>query len=469
MTHQLISGIRPDFAVQAGTSKPRNELGIGALMPWAGKLWAVSYIAHIGNNGGLYSLDTHMNLERHPESISGTFANRFVHAPSDSIVIGPHIIDARGNVRTCRTLADYRLAGTCRHLTDPDNKVYFLTMEGPFFEMDLHTLDIKEICNLSYELGVLEEQCTGWTGKAGDPVTSDKIQPHFKACHTAHGAVFVANNSYFERDHRGERPSGRLAEWDGNRWGIIRHGAFNEITGRENFGGHVFALGWDRRSSVLMVRVEGNWREYRLPKASQTFEHCWQTEWPRLREVAHERYLLDVGGMFYELSAWMPDGKLSGVRPVCSHLRVIPDFCSFAGLFVAGDNQVSPVGNEWAVGEPQSNFWFGHIDDLWSWGKPRGWGGPWSDDRVAAGEASAPYLMTGFDKKCLHVRSEGPSRTRVRIEIDFSGDHNWCGYSTMDIPADGYAQHVFPEGFSAHWVKLVSESEAVLTAQFHYT
>ena len=132
-----------------------------------------------------------------------------------------------------------------------------------------------------------------------------------------------------------------------------------------------------------------------------------------------------------------------------------------------GDNQVSPVGNDWTVGEPQSNFWFGHIEELWSWGKPKGWGGPWWKTPVQAGAASAPYLMTGFDKKVLHVSSD--SATRVRIEIDFVGNQSWCSYLDLPVAASGYAHHVFPDGFSAHWVRLVSEGPATLTALLHYT
>lgn len=33
----------------------------------------------------------------------------------------------------------------------------------------------------------------------------------------------------------------------------------------------------------------GQWQTYRLPKASHAFDHLWQTEWPRIREVETER------------------------------------------------------------------------------------------------------------------------------------------------------------------------------------
>ncbi|MCO5217447.1 MAG: hypothetical protein M9909_01220 [Thermomicrobiales bacterium] len=66
-------------------------------------------------------------------------------------------------------------------------------------------------------------------------------------------------------------------------------------------------------------------------------------------------------------------------------------------------NQVTPIfdENNWA-GEPQSNLWFGKTDDLWNFGKPAGWGGPWYRDVAEAGVPSDAYLMTGFDKKVVH-------------------------------------------------------------------
>ena len=43
-------------------------------------------------------------------------------------------------------------------------------------------------------------------------------------------------------------------------------------------------------------------------------------------------------------------------------------------------------------------FAFGKTDDLWSFGKPSGWGAPWWKTPVADGEAGDPYLMTGLTK-----------------------------------------------------------------------
>jgi len=120
----IISGVSPGLAVVAGHT-PRSESGIGALMPWADRLWLVSYVAHKKESGtgtGLFEVDEHLRMRKHPASVVGTYANRFVHRESNQLMIGPHLIDAAGNVRTVKALVDHRLAATMAHLTAPKSK-----------------------------------------------------------------------------------------------------------------------------------------------------------------------------------------------------------------------------------------------------------------------------------------------------------------------------------------------------------
>jgi hypothetical protein len=41
-------------------------------------------------------------------------------------------------------------------------------------------------------------------------------------------------------------------------------------------------------------------------------------------------------GMFYELQPIAFEGQIWGVKPVCRHLRIIPDYWSFRGLTGCG-------------------------------------------------------------------------------------------------------------------------------------
>ena len=47
-------------------------------MPWADRLWFITYPSNYGSGGGtgLFSIDENMNLTQHPESVVGTYANR---------------------------------------------------------------------------------------------------------------------------------------------------------------------------------------------------------------------------------------------------------------------------------------------------------------------------------------------------------------------------------------------------------
>src|SRR5919106_5206147 len=140
-----VGGIFPHLSI-ASAHEPRSEAGIGALVPWADRLWMVGYVSHIAGAGlGLYEVNASLEMRRHPASVTGTFANRLIHNPSNQAIIGPHIIDTTGAVRTFPELAKHRLAATMEHLRDRENLVYFLTMEGLLFEANVKTLEAQQL------------------------------------------------------------------------------------------------------------------------------------------------------------------------------------------------------------------------------------------------------------------------------------------------------------------------------------
>jgi len=193
---------------------------------------------------------------------------------------------------------------------------------------------------------------------------------------------------------------------------------------------------------------------------------------------------MDMHGMFYELSPLVWGGALFGVKPISQHLRMVPDFASFRGFLVLGGNQVSSIFDHNTVtGQSQAGLWFGKTDDLWSFGKPQGWGGPWLNDAVTLNVPSDPYLMTGFDKKVLHFRAEGcDTETTLLVEVDFTGSAGhvgkgmftmpWSPYATLQASSPScYVFHVFPEGFSAHWVRftITAGTTSNITTWLTYT
>ena len=327
--HLNVSGIYPHPALSAGLGPPRTECGVGALMPVAGKLWVITYVSHGSTSGvgtGLYEIDPYLNISKNSASRVGTYTNRFIHWESNQLIIGPHVIDANCEVCTIEELVDVRICSTIRHLTDPANMVYMLGMEGEFYELNVHTHEVHFLFDLVRELGV-----------------PDHEYAHFKAGYSNYGRVVVVNNSYDERDFNGTEKAGRLAEWDGQAWSTLESSPFVEVNGRGSFAGTIFAMGWDKISALLYVYTNANqsWQRYRLPKASHTFDHMWQTEWPRIREVEHERFLMDCHGMFYELSPWAFGNRIWGTAQ--SH-RTCGLWVIFAAIVVCSSSvRITPA------------------------------------------------------------------------------------------------------------------------------
>lgn len=455
-----VSGVYPHLAMVADQT-PRTEAGTGALFPWANRLWVITYVAHFSGTGsgtGLYEINDEMEIRKRPESVVGTYANRFLHGPTNQLIIGPHIIDHNGNVRTIEGVINHRLAATMAHLTDPANKVYFLAVEGQFFEVDVHTLETKLLFNLCDELK--------------EPKGS---KPHFKSGFTRHGKVVVCNNSYSVKDYNEEWKAGRLAEWDGKNWTVLEEKPFTEVWSASHFGAPIIATGWDNASAIMKVFIPEikEWKRYRLPKASKTFDETSCTEWFRIREVETERAMMDCHGLFYEIGFHLYADQLWAIRPVCSHLRVIPDYCSWKGMLVMGGNQATPMkfgpsdGNPLA-GQPQAGLWFGKTDDLWSWGKPTGEGGVWANDDVIAGMPSDPYLMYGFTKKSFHLWHDKKEPVSFNIEVDVVGNGEFKSYKTLTVGSGEYCHYEFPESFSARWVRVTSTKNCKATAWFIY-
>ncbi len=438
----------PNIGVAAdGGPKRSSESGVGALMAWSDKLWAVTYLSepNSGSGTGLYEIDENLDVRQRHTS-NGVYANRMHHLPSNQINIGPYMIDLEGRIRVIDDLIGKRLTATMPHLHGRQNKIYILTMEGHLYEVDVNSLEATHLQNLNNELGV-------------------KGDPHWKGAFTSQGRVVCANNTYTDPWD----DDGRLAEWDGETWTILEKKPFMEVQSRNGLGGVLFATGWDERSAIFKALIKGEWQTYRLPKGSQAYDQYWCTEWTRIREVETERWLMDCVGLFYELPAFAFRGRVWGIKPICRHLRIIPDFCSYRGYLVLGGNQAATAGGNFHSPQSQSGIWFGQTDDLWEMGKPSGWGGVWRDTPVVKDEPSDPFLMTGFDKKVLHLTQESLTPVNITIEVDFLGYGEWKPYKTIYLRPGEYRHHIFPDGFSAHWVRLKADDYCTATAEFFYS
>ena len=86
-----ISGVYPALAM----FNDERECGTGAVVAWAGRLWAITYGPHLVRESSdkLYEITPDLRQIARPESVGGTNANRLIHRESQQLFIGPYAID----------------------------------------------------------------------------------------------------------------------------------------------------------------------------------------------------------------------------------------------------------------------------------------------------------------------------------------------------------------------------------------
>lgn len=461
-----ISGVYPHlcaYSVEPGESADRlDETGIGAIVPWGGRLYMITYGAHYtqGSTHKLYSIGPDMQQAIHPESVGGTPAGRMIHRESRQLLIGPYLIDAAGKVRVIapETMPG-RITAIARHLEKAETMVYYVDMEGMVYEADVYSLKVRLL---------FRKAVPGW---------------HAKGAYTAQGRLVMSNNGEhgvheaaqdFQVADAEPHPenAGVLAQWDGREWELIERRQYTEVTGPGGIHGApdgaspLWSVGWDRRSLRLKLLDNGAWHTFLLPKAAHNNDprHGWFTEWPRIREIGEGRMMMDMHGMFYRFPAAFSAGNTAGIAPISSHLRYIPDFCEWEGRLLLATDEASVMGHA-HCGQPQSNLWFGSVGDLEKWGPRSGYGGPWVKDAVKAAVWSDPLLVAGFDRRVLHLAATPAARLTIQLDPDGAG--NWQAWQAIDVT--GYAALAVPPDLKAEWIRLCADRDCVVTAYLHGT
>ncbi len=482
------SGIYPNLA----TFNNEGECGTGAVVPWADRLWVISYAPHkpYGSSDKLYEITPDLKQIVRPESVGGTPANRMFHLESKQLIIGPYFIDAARNVRVIPPkLMPGRLTGNARHLTDPTNQVYFATMEDGLYEVDVRTLAvkglIKEIKNIP---------APGETAEVSPAmITSTLAGYHGKGLYSGQGQVILANNGEMGAKALTDPTivSGGLGSFNGSgNWSLIRRNQFTEVTGPGGLAGNadpakdpIWTIGWDFRSLILMVMEEGKWTSFRLPKSSHAYDgaHGWNTEWPRIRDIGEPgQRLMTMHGSFWTFPAGFSTKHSAGIAPRTNYLKVIGDFTRWQDRLVFGcdDTAKSEFLNKRAAkgtlagpGQSQSNLWFTPLDATMKLGPAIGRGGVWVDEPVTAGRPSDPFLLDGFSERTLWLSHDGAADTRYSVEIDQQGNGTWTTWKSFALTAaaPGLWVDLSPQQVSGAWIRVTSSrDQKKATAQFQY-
>ena len=480
-----VDGVYPHLAF----SNSEGECGTGAVVPWAGRLWAITYGPHcaVGSNDRLYEITPDLNETLRPESIGGTPADRMIHRASNQLLIGPYVIDDKANVRVVPTARmPGRLTGAAEHLADP-GKVYVATMETGLYELDMKTLEVNTLIR---ENGKNDPDIAKLLKRTGSPWPNGwDAAPrthvpgyHGKGLASAFGKVFVANNGEDSEAARRNPfvPSGVLAWWNepGRDWSVIRRCQFTEIRRLDN--GNVVALGWDAKSVILALTEDGEkWTYYRLPKGSHAYDgaHGWNTEWPRIREagIGEGFELATMHGTFWRFPKDFSAAKADGIRPISTYLKVIGDFCYWqdapdGGSIVFGCDDHARCeflgkrklkADQLPRTKSVSNLWFVKPGDLAKFGPPSGEGWVWLKEDVKAGDLSDPFLYAGYGS--MEFSCTDAAGRACRVELVREGD--WARVKALEDIKGAAAHFVYGPARSAAteaWLKTVAGREPIV-------
>lgn len=483
-----ISGIYPKLAF----FNNEGECGTGAVVPWAGSLWAITYGPHMpfGSSDKLYQITPDKKMTVRSESIGGTPANRLIHKESNQLNIGPYFINETGDVRVLPWQdAPGRYTGSARHLTDPANKIYIGTMEEGFYEVDVNSLKAKELYRDSNE---------GWRLYKKDPKNNPK---HVELLPGAHGKGLYSGQGVMVFSNNGENSaaamkhfdalSGSLSEWDGKDWKVIRRNQFVELTGPGGIYGNtnpetdpIWATGWDHKSVLLGVRQpDKGWTFYRLPKASHSYDgaHGWNTEWPRIRNVGTDGqpdYLMTMHGLFWRFPQTFTVDNSAGIRPRTSYLKVIGDFARWNDELVFGCddsaqkeflNKRKAKGNIEGPGQSNSNLWFTSLTKPDELGPATADGAVWEKEEIQANVYCEPYLFAGWKNRCCWLQNDGTQDITFTFEVDRQGNNTWTELTKMPVPAGQSVYLPFDSKEQGEWIRVKSDKGSNVTVSFVYT
>ncbi|MCK9160462.1 MAG: hypothetical protein WCR45_07130 [Bacteroidaceae bacterium] len=481
-----ISGIYPKLAHY----NDEGECGTGAVVPWAENLWVITYGPHkpLGSSDKLYQVKSDYTQENFAKSIGGTPANRMIHKESNQLLIGPYVIDAKGNVRVI-SIKDMpgRLTGNARDLTDPENKVYYGTMEEGLYEVDVHSLAVKEL----YPDGNFLHEKKSDTDSG--PINDMLPGVHGKGLYSGQGHLYFTNNGEGTKAAltNFSITAGVLAEWDGKDWKVVRRNQFTEVTGPGGIYGNgnsktdpIWSIGWDYKSLILGVRdATKGWSFYRLPKASHSYDgaHGWNTEWPRIRNVGTEEnpdYLMTMHGMFWHFPATFTANNSKGIRPRSSYLKVIGDFCRWQNQLVFGCddtaqneflNKRNQKGNLSSPGQSNSNLWFTTIDQPDHLGPTTANGTLWSDEKVKANVYSEPFLFAGWPKREAWIQNNGTKPVTFTLEIDKEGNGKWETVQKVKLASTLSTTIDFSTTLKGEWIRVKTDKNTKATFCLNYT
>lgn len=439
-----------------------SECGVGALIPWADRLYYSTYLAMPNDGSGTKIGYIDANFADHTVlTTNGIHTARYIHADTNQLCIGCCVIEADGTSHTINDFVLRRISGFAAHIVSPATKVYAITMEGVIYEVDLTTYSATLLLDVTTALGLTKK--------------------HFKACWT-YAAPFAVTDrllmaSNVQTDPVTAANSGALVAVDmvALTASVKLQSSCIEVAGNyyTGNGGFVFIIGKDHKSPFLGVMRNNNAEvyKYRFPSPNKSQDWYISQEWMRIRPVTTERMMMNAFGMWFHLSTWLANASAAGIEntgsvgtsypilePIARYIDTITDFCVFNGKFAIGTNNMSLHNGAFPnSGQPNSAIKFGDIEDIWKGGKPTGKGYIWYKEATTTGTNSTAMLIRGYDKKTLHFYNQGAAAVNVAVKIVSYSDVYTL--ATVAVAQNTLVTYSIPDGVGADWMHLATDAD----------
>lgn len=442
---------------EEGNAYARSESGIGALMPWANKLWLTTYPDENGNGSGtgLFSLDEDGHLEL-VEETNKTHAGRAISG--EYAFIGEHKIHQDGTA--------IRMAGfeTTDRITAwavvpgqiPNSEgyvwTYCLTMGGRIYR-------------------ILNDDSTEVVF-VGDASTAFNIsgQAHFKAMWGTPTRLYVVSNINNPDGRFGyyHIPSSTFTRLDNSIDTRTTGMSYIEVSGSYDGFRHAFALGQDNYTGYLYL-INGNDssepRIFLIPLPSRQQVFGWQQEWMRIRQAdTTERFIMDFHGGYFALSPFL-DGEdnaatgLPRIEALGNHSRTTTDWAVFDGkLWLASNASSTQNNNRYPNGgQSQSILWgVESVDELLSHTRKARASGWFYRARQITTDESYMMMSRGYDRKMFYYKNG--SETVHNITLYGYWGTTKQPIEVFEVTANELVTFQVPDGMNPDWFSIQSDN-----------
>lgn len=443
-----------------------GENGVGALLAWNDRLYFLTYPAENytpGDGGlGLYSIGKGEAGPRLERDTGATDVGRIALNVGRKAIMGRTIIDADGDLTPITGFAvGDRICGYAVHPLALTTKVIALTMSSSgagiasrIYEVTVATATASLVADASTAPSKTADTMVSTSQGNGDQ--------HFKSIWAAvagtsgNSRLYVANNrhnpqtlSVVDPNDWTWTPLANPADGNGTSW-INVGGCY-----MDDDGDTVFATGIDAWSGLLAAFDPDDPSRaptvIRIPVPTMAQYHRFQQEWMRLRQVATERFILDLHGTWYDVSPYLGGGAtvsaggIPRMRALSRHYNTFPDFCAFDGHLAVALSSSSPhVAQFPDAGQPTSGISLRDIEDVARGPKPDGVG-YWYRGSAATAVESKLMLVKGYAPGEAHFYNGGGGAISMTLNIRIAGSSGSIPYYTLSIPANSHAAIKLPQ------------------------